>query len=101
MKKLMIYAMSILTVFALVGCGAKKEEAPKAEAAATTEVKPEDGAKLIVWESKGPEGEFMAMAAKKFQEKFGVPVQYAEVNMTDALTKLGQDNGKHGICRCS
>ncbi|MBP6409374.1 MAG: maltose ABC transporter substrate-binding protein [Fusobacteriaceae bacterium] len=96
MKKLMIYAMSILTVFALVGCGAKKEEAPKTEAAATTEVKPEDGAKLIVWESKGPEGEFMAMAAKKFQEKFGVPVQYAEVNMTDALTKLGQD-GPSGV----
>ena len=69
MKKLAIYAMSILTVFALTACGSKKaEEAPKAEAA-VVEVKPEDGAKLVVWESKGPEGEFMAMAAKKFEGK--------------------------------
>lgn len=97
MKKLAIYAMSILTVFALTACGSKKaEEAPKAEAAATTEVKPEDGAKLVAWESKGPEGEFMAMAAKKFEEKYKVPVTYEEVNMTDALTKLGQD-GPSGV----
>ena len=96
MKKLAIYAMSILTVFALTACGSKKaEEAPKAEAA-VVEVKPEDGAKLVVWESKGPEGEFMAMAAKKFEEKYKVPVTYEEVNHTDSLTKLGQD-GPSGV----
>lgn len=97
MKKLAIYAMSILTVFALTACGGKKEaEAPKEEAAAVVEVLPEEGAKLVVWESKGPEGEFMAMAAKKFEEKYKVPVQYEEVNMADSLTKLGQD-GPSGV----
>lgn len=59
MKKLAIYAMSILTVFALTACGGKKEaEAPVEEAPVVTEVKPEDGAKLIIWESEGVEGYF-------------------------------------------
>ena len=97
MKKLAIYAMSILTVFALTACGGKKEaEAPKEEAPAVTEVKPEDGAKLIVWESEGVEGDFMVMAAKKFEEKFGVPVQYEAVKMADTLSKLTQD-GPSGV----
>ena len=98
MKKLAIYAMSILTVFALTACGSKKaEEAPKAEAeAAVVEVKPEDGAKLVVWESSGVEGDFMKMAAKKFEEKYKVPVQYEEVKMADTLSKLTQD-GPSGV----
>lgn len=98
MKKLAIYAMSILTVFALTACGGKKEaEAPKEEAApVVAEVKPEEGAKLIVWDSKGAEGDFMMVAAKKFEEKYGVPVVYEEVTHTDSLGKLGQD-GPSGV----
>lgn len=96
MKKLTIYAMSILTVFALTACGGKKAaEAPKEEAK-VVEIVPEEGAKLVVWESKGPEGEFIAMAAKKFEEKYKIPVAYEEVKATDALTKLGQD-GPSGV----
>ena len=96
MKKLMIYAVSILTVFALTACGSKKEaEAPK-EVPKTVEILPEDGAKLVVWDSKGPEAEFMAMAAKKFEEKYKVPVVYEEVTHTESVGKLGQD-GPAGV----
>ena len=96
MKKLMIYAVSILTVFALTACSSKKEVKVKKENPKVVEVLPEDGAKLLVWDSKGPEGEFMAMAAKKFQEKYKVPVTYEEVTHTDSVGKLGQD-GPSGI----
>lgn len=96
MKKLVIYAMAVLTVFTLTACGEKKAaEAPKDEAV-VTEIIPEEGAKLVVWDSKGPEGDFMMMAAKKFQEKYNVPVIYEEVGSIDSLTKLGQD-GPAGV----
>ena len=96
MKKLAIYAMSILTVFALTACGGKKDTETSKESASTVEVLPEEGAKLIVWESEGVEGDFMLMAAKKFEEKYGVPVEYEEVKMADTLSKLTQD-GPSGV----
>lgn len=95
MKKLMIYAISVLTVFSLTACGGKKE-APKTETKSSQEVKAEDGAKLVVWESEGVEGKFMAMAAKKFEEKYNIPVKYEAVKTTDALTRLAQD-GPAGV----
>lgn len=71
---------------------------PKAEVkeSSSNEIKPEDGATLRVWESKGPEGDFMVYAGKKFEEKYGIPVQYEEVNNIDSLTRLGQD-GPAGV----
>ncbi|ADD03245.1 extracellular solute-binding protein family 1 [Thermoanaerobacter italicus Ab9] len=57
---------------------------------------PEPGAKLLVWESEGPEGEFIQYAAKKFTEKYGVEVVYEPVTHTDAPGKLATD-GPAGI----
>lgn len=93
-------ATSFLTVATEVEAGIfdifKKKDKPVEEKKVNNEILPEEGAFLKVWESKGPEGEFMEYAAEKFAAKYGVEVQYEEVNMTDALTKLAQD-GPSGV----
>ncbi|RUT31714.1 maltose ABC transporter substrate-binding protein [Paenibacillus zeisoli] len=63
--------------------------------AATTEVKPEDGAKLVIWESKD-ERSFTDEIAKQFTAKYNVPVKVEEVAPTDQVTKLTQD-GPSGL----
>lgn len=75
----------------------KEKENTKKEATSTTgEIMPEAGAELRVWESEGPEGKFLEVAAKKFEEKYGVKVQYEPVEMTDSIGRLSQD-GPAGI----
>ncbi|WP_027094168.1 maltose ABC transporter substrate-binding protein [Cohnella thermotolerans] len=58
--------------------------------AATGELKPEEGAKLLVWESKD-ERVFTDEIAAEFTEKYGVPVEIAEVAPTDQVTRLSTD----------
>lgn len=62
---------------------------------ATPEVKPEDGAKLVIWESKD-ERSFTDEIAKQFTAKYNVPVKVEEVAPTDQVTKLTQD-GPSGL----
>lgn len=57
---------------------------------AVPELLPEEGAKLVVWESRD-ERAYTDAVAKEFTEKYGVEVLVEEVNPTDQLTKLGQD----------
>lgn len=56
----------------------------------TQELMPEEGAKLVVWESRD-ERAYTDAVAKEFTEKYGVEVTIEEVSPTDQLTKLGQD----------
>jgi arabinogalactan oligomer/maltooligosaccharide transport system substrate-binding protein len=93
----MVFALSA----ALTGCGGSKiteteEKAQVSETETNQELKPEPGAKLLVWESEGPEGEFIQYAAKKFTEKYGVEVVYEPVTHTDARGRLATD-GPAGI----
>ncbi len=56
---------------------------------------PEDGAELVIWESK-EEKVFTEEIAKQFTEKYGVNVKIEEVAPTDQIGKLTQD-GPSGL----
>ena len=92
MKKifLIISAMMIL-----LSCG--KKEVEKADgggqAAPATEIKPENGATLKVWESKGKEADWIKYVAEEFEKKYNVKVTYENVEAPDVVKKL-QTEGK-------
>ncbi|OXM15891.1 maltose ABC transporter substrate-binding protein [Paenibacillus herberti] len=58
--------------------------------AAAEELKPEEGATLMVWESK-EERPFVEAIAKEFTAKYGIPVKFEEVAAADQVTKLIND----------
>ncbi|WP_138495099.1 sugar ABC transporter substrate-binding protein [Paenibacillus pinistramenti] len=58
-------------------------------------ITPEDGAQLVVWDSK-EERVYTDEIAKQFTEKYGVPVKIEEVAPADQVTKLTQD-GPSGL----
>ena len=92
MKKILLFLSVLAVVFS---CG-KKEEAPKTDEKSTTavtELKPEAGATLKVWESKGKEKDWMEYVAKEFEAKYGVKVTYENVEAPDTVKKL-QEEGK-------
>ncbi len=64
-------------------------------AAVTDEIVPEEGASLIVWESK-EERVFADEIAKEFTAKYNVPVKIEELAPPDQVTKLTQD-GPSGL----
>ena len=55
------------------------------------DIVPEEGASLLVWESDGPEGEFLEYVGAEFERIYGVPVRFEAVGHTDAPTKLETD----------
>ncbi|MCU6712889.1 maltose ABC transporter substrate-binding protein [Paenibacillus sp. J5C_2022] len=55
------------------------------------ELKPEDGAQLLVWESKGPELDYLKAVAEQFEQQYGVPVQVEAVPAIDSVKKLTTD----------
>ncbi|MNM74131.1 Cyclodextrin-binding protein precursor [compost metagenome] len=63
--------------------------------ASAESIVPEDGAELVVWESK-EEKVFTEEIAKQFTEKYGVNVKIEEVAPTDQIGKLTQD-GPSGL----
>lgn len=58
-------------------------------------LKPEAGAKLVIWESKD-ERAFTDEIAKQFTDKYKVPVEIQEVSPTDQVQKL-QTDGPSGL----
>ena len=97
-KKIFSFLLIGILIFSLVGCGAKTPETVVTTdtPAATDELKPEEGAKLVVWESQGPEGDWIKFVSEKFKEKYGVDVVYEEVPFVDSLKKLTTD-GPAGV----
>ncbi|WP_151735409.1 maltose ABC transporter substrate-binding protein ['Paenibacillus yunnanensis' Narsing Rao et al. 2020] len=61
----------------------------------TAQITPEDGATLVVWESK-EERAFTDAIAKEFTEKYNVPVKIEELSPVEQVTKLSQD-GPSGL----
>lgn len=55
-----------------------------------SELQPETGAKLVIWESK-EEKSFTEQMAKKFTEKYHVEIQIDELSPTDQVTRLSTD----------
>ena len=108
MKKLLTLVATFTLAFSITACGGNSP-APAAEAPAENppaqetpaenteapELKPEEGAKLIVWESRD-ERAYTDAVAKEFTEKYGVEVTIEELSPTDQVTKLQQD-GPSGL----
>src|SRR5690606_20546206 len=53
-------------------------------------LQPEEGATLLVWESK-EERPFVEAIAKEFEEKYGVPIKFEEIGAGDQVNKLISD----------
>lgn len=103
MKKVLTLAAAFTMAVSITACGGKSAtpepaapESPSTEAKTSApdpsapELKPEDGAKLVVWESKD-ERAYTDAVIKAFTEKYGVEVTLEEVNPTDQAGKLLQD----------
>lgn len=63
--------------------------------ATTEEIKPEEGAELLVWESR-EEVAFTEEVAKQFEEKYGVKIKIEEVAVPDQVGKMTTD-GPSGL----
>ncbi|OKP73735.1 ABC transporter substrate-binding protein [Paenibacillus helianthi] len=117
MKKLMVLTAAFSMAVSITACGsnnngnnggnAAASNAPtdnatatnaatnSGNAAATGEIAPEDGASLLVWESK-EERPFAEEIAKQFTAKYNVPVKIEEIAPPDQVGKLTQD-GPSGL----
>ena len=112
MNKLLTLLTTVTLAFSLTACGSNNTAPSNAEPApaptntvtdtpAPEEVvaegglQAEDGATLIVWESR-EERAFTDEIAKRFTEKFNIPVKVEEVPAVDQVTKLTQD-GPSGL----
>jgi arabinogalactan oligomer/maltooligosaccharide transport system substrate-binding protein len=106
MKKFLVLVSVLVLSFSLVACssdeasvtneGTSEEATTEESSNGPIELTPEEGASLTVWESQGPEGEFMQMVGEKFEEEYGVKVVYEEVDFTESVTRLLQD-GPAGV----
>lgn len=106
MKKWVAMLLSVMMVFTITACstGGKDSssannqttnEETAAQGAGDEELKPEEGASLLVWESKESRA-FMEEIAKQFKAKYNVDVKYEEVAAPDQVNKLMND-GPAGI----
>lgn len=60
------------------------------------EIKPEEGAELVLWESGGVVGEWAKYVAEEFTKRYGIPVVYEHVENSDAPHKMKTD-GPAGV----
>lgn len=105
MKKLLVLTM-IAALFVIAACGGNNNggntnnaanntatEAPANNAgndATAEDITPEEGASLLVWESK-EERPFIEAIAKEFTEKYGIEVKFEELGAADQVNKLISD----------
>lgn len=113
MKQFLALAATLTMAFSITACGSpnKTAEEPAAPSDNNTEstapaensnseagaeaLQPEEGASLVVWESKD-ERAYTDEIAKQFTAKYNIPVKIEEVAPTDQVTKLSQD-GPSGL----
>ncbi|WP_438347877.1 maltose ABC transporter substrate-binding protein [Paenibacillus sp. FA6] len=112
MNKLLTLLATVTLAFSITACGSNSAapsntepapapsntvtDTPAPEEAVVEEgLQAEDGATLIVWESR-EERAFTDEIAKRFTEKFNIPVKVEEVPAVDQVTKLTQD-GPSGL----
>jgi arabinogalactan oligomer/maltooligosaccharide transport system substrate-binding protein len=104
-KPIMMTMMAFVLAFSLAACGSKApveenadaQEAPAAEtpaaeqpAAESDALQPEEGAKLVIWESNEEKG-FIEEIGKRFKEKYGVEVAVEVVPGGDQGGRLSTD----------
>ena len=109
MKKLLAILLSLIMVLGLVACGAEEAPAPTAApdaAPAATEAAPEAAepsymeqliaaaqaeGTLVVYGSC--EEEYLAVACEKFQELYGIEVQYQRLSTGEVQSKVEEEAG--------
>lgn len=107
MKKMLVLTM-IAALFVIAACGGNNSgntngannganntatNAPSNNAGTEAEgedITPEEGASLLVWESK-EERPFIEAIAKEFTEKYGIEVKFEELGAADQVNKLISD----------
>ncbi len=111
-RKILTMAIALLLVVSITACGpnrsgsntpantpsnqnANSGGADTEENVAPEDLVPEEGAELLVWESK-EEKVFTEEIAKQFTDKYGVKVKIEEVAPPDQVGKLTQD-GPSGL----
>jgi arabinogalactan oligomer / maltooligosaccharide transport system substrate-binding protein len=103
-RKAVSVMMAGTMALSLAACGGSKDEAEagkdsaaasQAPAAQEEEMKPEPGAKLLVWDS-GDQKEFIAEVGKAFEAKYGVKVEYADVGPDKTMNQMLTD-GPAGV----
>lgn len=71
-REVLSLLLALTCTVSLAACGTKNDNNKVEEK--TSEVKneltPEEGATLVVWESQGPEGEFMKKVNTEFEAKY-------------------------------
>lgn len=81
----------------LTGCGpsgttsVREPQSGEEQQVSQGELKPEPGAELVVWESKGPELEYLKAISKNFEQEYGVKVKVEAVPAIDSVKKLTTD----------
>lgn len=93
-KTLSAIIVSTLLATSLVGCSSETSEPTQNDNPNTseqTELVPEEGASLVVWEGRGKDAEAIRKIAEKFTEKYNIPVKVEEVEGPDQVGKLTQD----------
>lgn len=103
-KQAVSVLMAGTMALSLAACGGKEDkDAGKSasdashspSAAHEEELKPEPGAKLLVWDS-GDQKEFIAEVGKAFEAKYGVKVSYADVGPDKSMGQMLTD-GPAGV----
>ncbi|MGO4180430.1 extracellular solute-binding protein [Paenibacillus sp. MCAF9] len=101
------FVMSLITaLFIVSACGgtnkaentektgnatnAPTNNTPANEGTASEEIVPEEGASLLVWESK-EERPFVEAIAKEFTAKYGIEIKFEEIGAGDQVNKLVTD----------
>lgn len=93
MKKIFLIISAMMVLFS---CGKKepgKADDANGKGAPISELKPESGATLKIWESKGKEADWIKYVAQEFEKKYNVKVTYENVEAPDVVKKL-QTEGK-------
>ncbi len=114
MKKASTLLLTVALTFTLAACGGNNANNGNAGSGAANnppaenttnnggnataeeeEIVPEDGAKLIVWDS-GDQKAFVEEAGAAFTEKYGVPVEFVEVGADKSVERMTTD-GPAGV----
>jgi len=104
MKKLLAILLSVLMVVSLFGCGAKEEAPAETQAPAAPEApaaEPTYMEKLIAdAQAEGTlvvygscEEEYLAVACEKFEQLYGIEVQYQRLSTGEVQSKVEEENG--------
>ncbi|MCK2000182.1 maltose ABC transporter substrate-binding protein [[Brevibacterium] frigoritolerans] len=94
-KVFAVLATGVLASTLLAGCAspAKEKEETKggSKTETVTDIKPEKGATLVVWDNKDGEQKWAQYVAKEFEKKYDVPVKFQNVDHTKSVPKMEKD----------